>query len=196
MIYSIYRKINYFLRKKVVGDSIIVKKYIINDPVEVEKLWEIYNKSFEKLNKMSPCKQSFNREFFFEILKEDSVIKYIALEKFNNEIIGLGLLSNDFKNSPWISEEYFKEHYPEQYSRGEAYYFLGIAVSSDHRKKGHSLSMLNYISSDIPKGAIMGFDHSNNINPFLHHFTKIIKNSKSVERKNLDRQHYHIIHFN
>lgn len=194
---------SYFIKKLYIGlkilknrnsNSIIVKKEIIEDINEMEKLWEIYHNAFSKLNKRSPCKQSFDREHFLEVLQNSSALKYLILDKNNNNFIGLALVTNNLKNSPWISEEYFEDQFPDYFSKGLVYYFMGLAIHDNYRRQGYSLNLIEIIIDDLPKEAIMGFDHSYNINPMLHYFTSIVRQARFIKRKRLDRQHYHIVH--
>ena len=62
-----------------------------------------------------------------------------------------------------------------------------------HKGNGYSLYLIEHIIDDLPKESIMGFDHSGNINPLLHHFTKIIKQSNKINRQRIDQQHYHVV---
>ncbi len=75
----------------------------------------------------------------------------------------------------------------------QIYYFQGLAVHDQFRSRNHSLALIEHIIDDIPHNAIMGFDHSNNINPLLHHFTKVVRQARSILRTHIDRQHYHVV---
>lgn len=170
----------------------VLRKDYIDSSEEIEKLWGIYNETFIKINKLSPCKQSFDYEHFVESLKDITVRKYI-LSGASGEYIGLGFITNDFKNTPWISEDYFKFNYPKEFAQQLIYYFIGIAVSQQFRGRRYSISLIEHIVDDTPVDSIIGFDHSRNINPMLHHFTRIIKQSHFISRKHIDRQHYHVV---
>ena len=200
---ALFLPFSYFVRKIYIGlkilknrssNSILVKKEIIEDINEMDKLWEIYHNAFSKLNKRSPCKQSFDREHFIDVLKNPTALKYIITDKDNNNFIALALITNNLKNSPWISEEYFESKFPDHFSKGLIYYFMGLAIHDDYKRQGHSLNLIEMIIDDLPHEAIMGFDHSYNINPILHYFTSIVKQAKFIKRKHLDKQSYHIVH--
>ena len=103
------------------------------------------------------------------------------------------MMTSDFKNTPWISEEYFKENYPEEYEKGVIRYFIGLAVHSDFRGNRYSMALMEYIFDNLPVDAIVGFDHSHNVNPMLHHFIRIMRQGNLLKRTYIDRQHYHVI---
>lgn len=176
------------------NDIVIMKKEVVQNEQEISALWGIYDDCFTRLNKLSPCKQSFDREHFVEVLKDSSSSKYLIYNKHDNELVGIGIVSNNLRNSPWISEEYFKYKYPEKFSKDLIYYFMGIAINSEYGKKGYSLALIEKIIDDIPHGSIVGFDHSRNANPFLHYFTHVVKQARSLKREHIDRQHYHIVY--
>ncbi|MEK7646517.1 MAG: hypothetical protein AAB381_02380 [Patescibacteria group bacterium] len=195
---SIVLSIFFAVRKFFVGksrpplDIEIVKKEIIDDPKDKEKLWEIYNSNFEHVNKISPCKQSFDHEHFIETLTNHSVKKYLILKK-GGGFLGIGFITSDFKNTPWISEDYFKTNFQFEYQNNLMFYFMGLAISSEFQGRKYSIPLLEYIIDDLPHGAVMGFDHSRNINPLLHHFTRVVRQAKIMKRMYLDRQHYHVV---
>ena len=173
-------------------DIEIIKKDIIDNDNDKKLLWLIYNETFSPLNKISPCKQSFDEDHFSEVLNDELVYKYLIINK-KSEIIGLGLITNHFRNTPWISEEYFKENFSDKHESKLVYYFMGLAINKKYRGNRYSIHLIERIIDDLPKDSIMGFDHSQNINPLLHHFTKIIKHADQITRKRIDRQHYHVV---
>lgn len=192
-LYVLFKKI-YFHSKRSSFDpdvSIDVKE-VITDTGDREILWNIYDKTFAPVNKISPCKQSIDYDHFIEIMHDRTVRKYILRRK-DVGIIGLALVTNDFKNTPWISEEYFKVNYPAEYSLKNIYYFMGIAISQYHRGRKYSILLIEKIIDDLPEKIVLGFDHSRNINPMLHHFTRIVRQADVIERKHIDRQHYHVV---
>lgn len=179
---------------KIQGDISIHKKAQVTDSSEIESLWNIYNETFDPLNRISPCKQSLDHTHFVEALHDSSVTKYI-LFKDGFGFLGISLVTNDFKNTPWISEDYFKFKYPDQYSKKIIYYFMGLAIHKKFRGNRYSISLIEHVVDDFPKDVIIGFDHSLNINPTLHFFTHVIKQSRYIKRTHIDRQHYHIVEY-
>lgn len=175
------------------NDIEIIKKDII-DFSDAEGLWKIYDDTFEPLNRKSPCKQSLDRDHFMEAMNDVSVAKYLISKK-GSSYIGLGLITNNFKNTPWISEDYFKFNYPDQFQSRSIYYFMGIAIDKSFRGNSYSVPLIEYIIDDLPKNIIIGFDHSININPSLHYFTHIIKQANLVKRTHIDKQHYHVVEY-
>lgn len=157
-----------------------------------DTLWSIYGKTFAKLNRESPCKQSYSEEHFYSVLREKTVNKYV-LKLSTGEVAGIALITNNLANAEWISSEYFQTNYPKEYSAKSIYYFLGLAIDSKFRSKRLSLPLIEHIIDDIPHDSIMAFDHSKNVNPFLHHFTKVVRQAKKLRSVHIEQQHYHIV---
>ncbi len=192
-VYTFYMSIGSYGRKKKSSNlTLIVRRDVINDSTEVETLWTIYDQTFAPINKISPCKQSLDREHFIDTLQDQTVRKYV-LTSLEGRIIGIGFITNNFKNTPWISEDYFIANYPEKFRTQMVYYFMGLAIDYAYRGNRSSISLIEYIIDDLPPDAIMGFDHSRNVNPMLHHFTRIVHQAHLIERTHIDRQHYHVV---
>lgn len=167
-----------------------VKNVKIFNQEEVENLWTIYNESFRDVNINSPCKQSFNKNEFIQMLYDNTVEKFIL--KNNNNEIGIGLVTNNFNNLPWISKDYFLNKFPESFTNNKIYYFMGIAIDKNYRKRGYTKYLLNKIFHNLDNYNIIGFDHSKKVNPFIPKFTKLIKGI-SFKKRRIESQNYYII---
>lgn len=170
----------------------IEKFEVIKDKDDINLLWEIYNAAFENVNEMSPCKQSYDKDHFIEAMGEPTIFKYI-LKHPHEGIIGIALITNDFKNTTWISPDYFRVHYPHQFTTNAVYYFIGLAIHNLHHGRQYSILLIEHIIDDIPHHAILGFDHSNNANPLLHYFTRIVRQAPTLRKTHIDYQHYHVV---
>ena len=191
-MYFLYKKIMLQTKSTALHDIDIIKSVHINVEQEINKLWDIYNKTFESVNEISPCKQSLDRDHFIEVLHDSTVIKYLLFKK-GIGIIGLVLITNDFKNTQWISPDYFRVNFPDEYRNRLIYYFVGLAIHHEFRGNRYSTSLIERVIDDLPVDAIVGFDHSRNVNPMLHYFTKIVRQAKDLKRIHIDRQHYHVV---
>lgn len=172
--------------------TVQVERKDVFDEMEIERLWEIYDKAFEPINKISPCKQSFDRVHFIETLHDPTVRKYV-LAKEPIGLVGIGFITNDLKNTPWISEDYFRTNFPKEHGNKALYYFMGLAIHDAFRGNKYSLRLLEHIIEDLPPDVVMGFDHSRNVNPLLHHFTRIVRQAGQIRRLRIDEQHYHVV---
>jgi hypothetical protein len=194
LIFFIYKIINKGNDQLPDGIEMFKMEHISNRE-DVESLWNIYNHTFEPLNRISPCKQSLDHEHFIEALSSTSISKY-TLHKKSLGYIGIGLITNDFKNLTWISEDYFRYKFPKEFEKKLVYYLIGIAISPEFRGNKLSIKLIESVMDDLPRDVVIGFDHSRNINPVLHHFTRVVKQAGLIKRIHIDRQHYHAVQYN
>jgi hypothetical protein len=190
--YYFYHTFLILPKREIIANSKFYVTDFIDNTESSEELWKIYETTFEPINRISPCKQSFDRPHFMEVLKDRTVQKYVLLSK-DGCIIGIALTTNNFSNTPWISEEYFALNYKREHESKLIHYFMGLAIDSKHRGNKYSILLIESVIDSLPINAIMGFDHSKNVNPLLHHFTRIVKQSHLIERKKIDQQHYHVV---
>lgn len=165
----------------------------ITDHEETEKLWAIYDESFKQINEKSPCRQSFHKDDFIKILGKDNVLKILAY--VNKKPIALAMVSNDFANSPWISEDYYRVNFPTEYSERRIYYFMGIVIEKQYRNLGMTVEMLKKLVQKLPKNVIIGFDHSFKNNSRIAKFPYLL-GRQFIKRKYLDSMDYYIAYFN
>ena len=184
---------NIFASKKTVKTNNIevIKKEIIETSSEREELWNLYDASFVELNKHTPCRQSFDKSHFIELMSKADVSKYIVFSKSENKPVGFGMITNNFENTPWISAEYFKKRLADHFEKKLIYYLMGIAVASGWRHMGCATGLIKRITGDLPTEAIVGFDHSRRMNFFIPGFAD--RDGRKKKRTFLDSQDYYIV---
>jgi hypothetical protein len=193
MLFCFFKKIHRnFIKGRKINNRTIVKKDIIEDEEEAKILWDIYDQSFLETNKKTPCRQSFDKDHFFQILKNATALKYLLF--IDNQVVGMGMVTNNLENTPWISEDYFKAHFSEATSSGLLYYFMGIVIFKKYQRMGNAIAIIEEIVKNLPEGAILGFDHSFGANRHLPYFTKIISQAKFIKTKYIDRQQYYVVY--
>lgn len=166
---------------------------VINDHIISKKLWDIYDSSFRDLNERAPCRQSFHEEDFYRALTNKEVVKIVAYVK--DKSIGLAMVSNEFSNSPWISEDFFRVRYPEEYDDNRIYYFMGIVIEERYRNLGLTVRMLRFLIDSLPKNILVGFDHSAKNNARIAKFPYLL-GKRFINRKYLDSMDYYVAKFN
>ncbi len=104
---------------------------------EAERLWKIYRKPFERLSHAHPINSGYDKDEFFNILKDPEAVKAIYREK--GEITTLALFVNDLDHCSWLDANYYKKKYPEAVETGNHFIFPGIVT--DELKRGASFSV-------------------------------------------------------
>ncbi|MBI2798567.1 hypothetical protein HYX70_04770 [Candidatus Saccharibacteria bacterium] len=106
----------------------------------VELLWPLYDEGFKDINLHSPCRQSFNYGEFVAALKDPRVYRAVLRDDESNEMLAVAVWSNNFDHFPWLSAEYFKARYPEEFEAGRLYYT--VATLSLNKRSGHMTKIM------------------------------------------------------
>lgn len=114
------------------------------DGDEAERLWNIYQKPFEKLSDSHPINSGYDKEEFLKILKSPEMVKAIYRDK--GEITTLALFVNDLEHCSWLDADYYKNKYPEAIATGNHFVFPGIVTDELKRGASYSLPLLQMIA--------------------------------------------------
>lgn len=163
-------------------------KLVVEDFEERRNLWQIYDEAYQLINTESPCKQSYSKEEYREVM-EDAQIQKIILY-VNNKVVGLGLLTNKLNKVPWISEPFFEKHFFKYYRKERIYYLKSLSIVPDYQGKIYGLKLLKYIINLIPKDSIGAFDCSERINEAMPLYGQRAAKIKPINNQHIDKQVY------
>lgn len=165
-------------------------------PEEIEEWWGVYDAEFEALNKSNPCRQSFNKKEFEEAMQDESVLKFVCREE--GEIVSMCIFGTDLRLFPWISEEYYKDQYPESVENGNFLYFMALLTKEEYRRHNHASEMIQYMLHEWEEhdndDTVISFDCCTDNNSFLPDMVAGAINATGVGRVELEEQgtqHYY-----
>lgn len=110
----------------------------------IEEFYDLYSLAFDPLKRHSVARQVLTRQEFAEQMLDERVVKYVARNDAGDPL-GLTTLTNAIDSVPWVSPDYFEEHYPDHWARGAVYY-LGFTLA--HPSQRH----LQFIETVIMVG--------------------------------------------
>lgn len=113
-------------------------------PDEIDFWWPIYNEQFEELNRENPCRQSFNRDEFEKAMVSPTMAKLAYVE--GGEIVSMCLLSNDLDHFPWLSQEFYKDKYPDFFENDNIHYFVSLLTRQDKRNQSYAREVLELVT--------------------------------------------------
>lgn len=113
-------------------------------PEEIDFWWPVYDEPFNEINRTNPCRQSFTKEEFAEAMVSPTMAKLAYVE--NGEIISMCLLSNDFKHFPWLSQEFYKAQYPDEFESEDIYYFVSLLTNPEKQGQLHATKVVDFIT--------------------------------------------------
>jgi len=120
---------------------------------EVQKIWEIYKKPFDRLSKGNPFLAGFGEEDLRFMLDNPDVIKVV--NRKDGEITTVGLFAQDFELCPWFNKAYFEREYPDYYKTGNILFCPAIVSDETKRASAHSWSLVDLVAK---VGAMRGAD--------------------------------------
>ena len=125
---------------------------------DIETFYELYSLAFDHLKTLAFGRQVLTRAEFVSQMTDDRVWKYVAWTA-EDEPVGLTTLTRALETVPWISPDYFRAHYPEQWSRNAVYY-LGFTLAHPRLRHQRFLeSLLRAALDELAEArAVVAFD--------------------------------------
>jgi hypothetical protein len=163
---------------------------------EADRTWESYDASYHDYNRQTPIKQSMRKDDFYADLA-NSAFKKVTVRDSSGEIVGLGICTFDLEQLPWISAEFFKYTFPDDY--GRILHLAGMYIKPDRRgvKASEPLMLgIRQLSRDNG-GRLVGFDCSLKLQSWLPGVVMRATGGQPVggafENGELDRQVYFLL---
>ena len=95
-------------------------------PDLLASFWPVYEESFGPLRVLAAARQVLTEEEFAAELEDPRVWKYVALDA-DGQLAGLTTVADDISTMPWISPEYYRHHYPDEWKR-KALFYSGVSL--------------------------------------------------------------------
>lgn len=95
-------------------------------PELMASFWPVYEDSFGPLRVLAAARQVLTEDEFSAELHDPRVWKYVALDA-DGQLAGLTTLADDLSTMPWISPEYYRYNYPDEWQR-KALFYSGISL--------------------------------------------------------------------
>ena len=105
------------------------------DYVTARRYYELYRETFGEMETSAVARQILHEQEFLEEMLDPRVHKYVAWDD-DGQAIGMTTLTSELETVPWISPEYFAQHYPEQHARN-AIFYLGFTLVHPAHQGGH-----------------------------------------------------------
>jgi len=154
------------------------------DPLTTALAWKAYDSGFREANRLTPCRQSFHRDEFWQIMLDkdfDKIFLYI-----DGKPVGLAIMTLVLGKLPWINQEYFEEKFPDKIVA----YVPTIVVSEEFRGDQRSGILMEKLYEIY--GAwhcdLLAMDHSVGVNSFLPYLILRYFKGRVISRGKLDDQ--------
>lgn len=90
--------------------------------------WEWYQTTFEEINRLAVQRHMANSEEWSEMRDDTALLKFLAFN--GDELVGVGVMTNDLYAWGLISPQYFEYHFPNMYNEDRIWY-CGFVGASD-----------------------------------------------------------------
>lgn len=114
---------------------------------DMQKIWEIYEKPFERLSKGTPVLAGFDEESLREMLSDPDIVKVINRQE--GEITTLLFFTQNFDQYPWFNKEHFQKLYPEYFNTGNILLCPGIVSDESLRGAAFSWSLVDLLARTL-----------------------------------------------
>jgi hypothetical protein len=99
----------------------------------IEDAWTLYYEAFKDLNALAVQRHQMYRHEFDEVMSDERVQKYLAIDDIDGELRGLSTYTNDLDAMPLISPQYFQRRWPKHYAEKRVWYCGFVAGQDDGR---------------------------------------------------------------
>lgn len=142
----------------------IERVLVVADPEERKQIWEFYDKELGRINEDTPLAQTWPKRYLIAWLKNPRVIKFIARDRETDEIVGLGIVTDQLKLDWLLSPAYFKKHFPGR----QVFHFPVLAVSTRFQRSGVlAVELLRAMIAEVPKDGCGVSLYSKLVNPSI-----------------------------
>jgi pyruvoyl-dependent arginine decarboxylase len=173
-----------------------VKRISVEKQVDfatAKRYFQLYSAMFGQLNTEAVARQLLSEEEFLEEMLDPRVHKYIAWDA-EDRPIGMSTLATDVSALPWVSPDYFQEHWPEEFARGAVYYLGFTLVHPAHRGAGiFQLMIRTALQKVVDDRGVAAWDscQSNDERGMNSTAVRLVEEASGVTPVVVDRQIYY-----
>lgn len=153
---------------------IVERLLVIDDPIEQERLWTLYDEAFRPVNEETPIMQSFPKERFVYFLGCSDVVKFVV--RMAGGPVGIGLVTTCLELDPLLSLPYFEKNY----AGVPLVYIMAYALSDEARGVTAAKLLLCNMILEAPEGGRGVFAFSKAVNVSLPKLAEVVSGGHIV----------------
>lgn len=175
-----------FTRQRVVHDE------------HIPTFHELYRAAFDPLKSRSAARQVLTPPEFVDQMTDPRVVKYVAWTA-HGQPVGMTTLTNDLDAIPWVSPDYFAEHYPEQWVR-QAVYYLGFTLTHPMQRRQRFVETMLRVGIEemVAERAVLAFDvcaFNHDVLRFGERLESVLADFPGSTLEAIDTQYYSCMSF-
>lgn len=132
---------------------------VVFDTRRLGQAWDLYLGAFAELRTAAVQRHVLYRHEFDEVMTDERVSKYIAVDPLTDELGGLATFTNQLDAVPLISPEFFAHRWPGPYAEQRIWYLGFFAVAPRYRGSGVFEAVIDRLWSEIrTRGGVAALD--------------------------------------
>jgi hypothetical protein len=106
------------------------------DDAQIGQAWEMYTVAFAELRAAAVQRHVMNRREFDQVMADERVAKYLAIDPATDRLAGLATLTNDLDAMPLVSPDFFERRWPDLFAQRKVWYLGFFAIEPAYRGTG------------------------------------------------------------
>lgn len=111
---------------------------------EAEQLWAIYEGPFDSLSGGHALRAGFDRRGFMDAMGDPEVVKMVR--RAAGDITTLCLFVADLKQCPWLSTDFYEEHYGDAFRTDNIFVFTGMVSDETMRGSAYASALIHTLA--------------------------------------------------
>jgi hypothetical protein len=127
------------------------------DTVLRGQLWSLYERAYQRTAETSPTHEMLDRLEFNDQLGDPANRTWVVWDDATP--IAMTLVSTDVRRTRWLSEHYFRHHFPDHFRTGRVHYVVWAVIDPAYTTRGASLFLARQaMAVEAREGALLVFD--------------------------------------
>lgn len=129
----------------------------VTDATLRDRLWVLYRVAYSNVAEATVTHEMLDRFEFDDQLLDATNRAWVVWD--DTTPIAMTLVATDVRRTRWLSEDYFRAHFPEQFASGRVHYVVWAVVDPDYVSRGASIFMARQaMSVEAREGSLLVFD--------------------------------------
>lgn len=122
-----------------------------------DRLWVLYQVAYASVAEVTVTHEMLDRLEFDDQLLDATNRAWVVWD--DTTPIAMTLVATDVRRTRWLSEHYFRAHFPEQFASGRVHYVVWVVVDPGYVARGASVFMSKQaMAVEASEGSLLVFD--------------------------------------
>lgn len=123
----------------------------------IDGLWLLYERAYVRTAEATVTHEMLDRIEFTEQLADHANRVWVLWA--DGRPVGMTLISTDVNRTRWLSERFFKTHYPKRYEAGQVHYVVWVTIDPAYVASGAIGTLASKaLAVEAADGALLVFD--------------------------------------